>query len=83
MDRAKKDISNAGFAEIFKPQELFWRKPMTEAMSERKAFGPMSDSILPIPIRPELAVYIQGLPLDMTEDEANKIANVVKAMVKR
>ncbi len=37
-------------------------------------------SILPIPIRPDLTVKIQGLPYDLTVHEANKIANVVKAM---
>jgi hypothetical protein len=37
--------------------------------------------ILPIPIRPDLTVHIQGLPFDLTESEARKIAAVVTAMV--
>jgi hypothetical protein len=37
-------------------------------------------SILPIPIRADLVVRIQGLPFDMTTAEARKIANVVLAM---
>ena len=41
---------------------------------------PTSVSILPIPIRPDLTVRIQGLPYDLTPSEADKIANVVKAM---
>ncbi|RUW92284.1 hypothetical protein [Mesorhizobium sp. M7A.F.Ca.US.010.02.1.1] len=41
---------------------------------------PASVSILPIPIRPELVVQIQGLPYDLTPAEANKIANVIRAM---
>ncbi|CCV15715.1 hypothetical protein [Mesorhizobium sp. STM 4661] len=41
---------------------------------------PASVSILPIPIRPELVVHIQGLPYDLTPAEANKIANVIRAM---
>jgi len=42
--------------------------------------GPMANSILPIPIRAELTVYIQGLPFDLTGAEAKKIAGVVQAM---
>lgn len=42
--------------------------------------GPMASSILPIPIRADLTVHIQGLPYDLTEAEAKKIATVVQAM---
>lgn len=38
------------------------------------------DSILPIPLRVDLTVYVQGLPFDLTANEAKKIANVVLAM---
>jgi hypothetical protein len=41
---------------------------------------PASVNILPIPIRPDLTIKIQGLPFDLTVSEANKIANVVRAM---
>ncbi|MBD59958.1 MAG: hypothetical protein CL808_07555 [Citromicrobium sp.] len=37
-------------------------------------------TILPIPLRQNLIVRIQGLPFDMTASEAKKIANVVIAM---
>jgi hypothetical protein len=37
-------------------------------------------SVLPIPIRENLIIQIQGLPFDLTPAEANKIANVVRAM---
>ena len=37
-------------------------------------------NILPIPLRPDLVVRIQGLPFDLTEAEAKKIAGVVQAM---
>jgi len=37
--------------------------------------------VLPIPIRPDLTVHVQGLPFDLTEAEARKIAAVVTAMV--
>ena len=39
-----------------------------------------SDTIYPIPIRADLTVYVQGLPFDLTEAEARKIANVIIAM---
>jgi len=42
--------------------------------------GPMASSILPIPIRADLTVYVQGLPFDLKESEARKIANVIQAM---
>lgn len=41
---------------------------------------PAAVNILPIPIRPDLTVKIQGLPFDLTMSEASKIANVIKAM---
>jgi len=36
--------------------------------------------IIPIPIRSDLTVRIQGLPFDLTTSEAKKISNVVLAM---
>lgn len=42
--------------------------------------GPMSSSILPIPIRADLTIHVQGLPYDLTEAEAKKIASVIQAM---
>lgn len=39
------------------------------------------DDIIPIPLREDLIVYLQGLPLNLTATEANKIVNVVKAYV--
>ncbi len=41
---------------------------------------PAAVNIIPIPIRPDLTIKIQGLPFDLTTSEANKIANVIKAM---
>ncbi|MER8502172.1 hypothetical protein [Mesorhizobium sp. M0213] len=41
---------------------------------------PTSVSILPIPIRPDLTIQVQGLPYDLTPAEAAKIANVIRAM---
>lgn len=42
--------------------------------------GPMANSILPIAIRADLTVHIQGIPFDLTEAEAKKIAGVIQAM---
>ena len=36
--------------------------------------------IFPVPLRPDLVVYIQNVPLDMTPREAEKIAAVVRAL---
>lgn len=39
-----------------------------------------SANVFPIPIRENMVVRIHGLPFDLTRAEAEKIANVVKAM---
>jgi hypothetical protein len=39
-----------------------------------------SSNILPIPLRADLTVFIQGLPFNLTAQEARKISNVVLAM---
>jgi hypothetical protein len=39
------------------------------------------DDIIPIPLRDDLIVYLQGLPLNLTDKEAHKIVSVVKAYV--
>jgi hypothetical protein len=36
--------------------------------------------IFPVPIRENLVVYIQNLPLDLTPAEAERIARVVRAL---
>ncbi|MGK9052079.1 hypothetical protein [Neorhizobium petrolearium] len=41
---------------------------------------PVASLVLPIPIRADLTVYVQGLPYDLTQTEASKIANVIRAM---
>ena len=50
--------------------------PLTVA----RATPSVSPTILPIPLRADLTIYIQGLPYNLTSSEASKIANVVKAM---
>src|SRR5437762_12137716 len=52
-----------------------------ERRLETPRAGPIAaaptDNILPIPIREDLTIRIQGLPYDLTEAEAQKIAAVV------
>ena len=36
--------------------------------------------IFPVPIREDLVVYLQNIPLDMSADEARKISAVVQAL---
>ena len=36
--------------------------------------------IFPVPIRDDLVVYLQNIPLDLTQDEARKISAVVHAL---
>lgn len=36
--------------------------------------------IIPIQIRPDIYIYIQGIPFDLTKEEAAKLAAVVLAL---
>lgn len=66
---AKTSIASTAKAEFpqRQPQQPLHAQPVT------------TSSVLPIPIRSDLTVYIQGLPFDLTEAEARKISNVVLA----
>jgi hypothetical protein len=66
---AKEDAAESAAAE---------RRP--EPTRQASLTFPASDNILPIPIRADLTVRIQGLPFDLTLGEAQKIAAVVTAM---
>jgi hypothetical protein len=39
----------------------------------------IATSTLPIPIRADLTVLVHGLPYDLTSEEAEKVANVIRA----
>jgi hypothetical protein len=48
---------------------------------DRPAIVPAaSSSIVPIPLRADLTIHVQGLPFDLTPAEAKKIAAVIQAM---
>lgn len=53
---------------------------IARAPSETARTAPVSDTILPIAIRADLTVYIQGLPFNLSKAEASKIAAVVMAL---
>ena len=56
------------------------RNEISSKKMETQPMPAASTSIIPIPIRENLTILIQGLPFDLTMTEANKVANVVKAM---
>jgi len=45
---------------------------------KRSAF--VEEPILSIPIRPDMEVRIHGIPWDLTQAEAEKIASIIEAM---
>ena len=52
-----------------------------EAQTAERAEPPSAATgIIPIPIRADLIVRIQGVPFDLTASEAKKVANVILAM---
>jgi hypothetical protein len=69
--KSRKDERPEGSSKAERRAEPAWPNPLPAAAGH----------ILPIPIRPDLTIQIQGLPFDLTEAEARKIAAVVTAMV--
>ncbi len=53
-----------------------------KAAREELALNPPRSphEIFPVPLREDLVVYLQNIPLDMTQREADKIAAVVRAL---
>jgi hypothetical protein len=67
--RAKESLEN-GSAE-----------PASSSTARSESVTPSAGTgIIPIPIRSNLTVHVQGLPFDLTSIEAKKIANVILAM---
>lgn len=77
--RDRKSSSAAAAGNGRSPAEKKVEQTIPSAISASTE-GPMASSIVPIPIRPNLTVHVQGLPFDLTSAEAKKIANVVLAM---
>ena len=64
-------------------KEQYKREPEDHKRArEELALNPPRNpqEIFPVPIREDLVVYIQNVPLDMTPREADKIAAVVRAL---
>lgn len=59
-------------------------RPPASRSEQRHAMSgdrpPTSVNILPIPIRADLTIMVQGLPFDLTIAEATKIGNVIRAL---
>ena len=77
----------AGFQSVEgeKPEAVLVAARDTEGQAQAReelAFNPPRSphDIFPIPIRDDLIVYLQNIPLDMTRAEAGKIAAVVTAL---
>lgn len=77
--------------ESFKPRESEFRAVREQLKSEPNdhrqareelALNPPRSplEIFPVPIREDLVVYVQNVPLDMTTKEAEKIAAVIQAL---
>lgn len=72
-ERGKAKPSNEGQTNATLPAEVRSEtRPSTASLA--------ATNILPIPLRADLTIFIQGLPFDLTEGEARKIAAVVTAM---
>lgn len=79
--QARDRSSNGGKPMLSKPRsDQDGSAPTPSQTPPSKPGGPMASSILPIPIRADLTVHVQGLPFDLSEAEAKKIASVIQAM---
>jgi hypothetical protein len=63
-----------------KPIKVASDSIITTGHDQRSAVPMATSNILPIPIRADLTIFIQGLPFDLSKAEAGKIAAVVTAM---
>lgn len=54
--------------------------PLSEDVEHHAPTISHAPNVYPIPIRSDLVVRIHGLPFDLTKAEAERIANVVRAM---
>ena len=80
-DNPAKFVSNEG--ELPQAKMVARRDDVGQAAArEELALNPPRSphDIFPIPLREDLVVYLQNIPLDMTRGEANKIAAVVQAL---
>lgn len=77
---SKRAARSAGTKEAKQPTAA---KELTQAQTHQSfkpAPAPASAGVIPIPVRADLTVHIQGIPFDMSMAEARKIANVILAL---
>jgi hypothetical protein len=55
-------------------------RPSEKVQDVSRGFAPPVGVVFPIPLRSNLVVQIHGLPADLTEAEADRIAAVIKAL---
>jgi len=55
-------------------------RPPSVSQSAPVAVPPPSANIVPIQIRQDLVIHIQGIPFDLTKSEAQRVANVILAL---
>jgi len=67
-------------ARAAKPETPHNGRTSTGGAASRFTSPPGASSIVPIPIRSDLTVFVQGLPFDLSITEARKVANVILAM---
>lgn len=75
-NRARTTKSQNNSNRVEKPKAL----DATSTTIVARPSPPANDTILPIPIRADLTIYIQGLPFDLRKNEAAKISAVITAM---
>jgi hypothetical protein len=61
-------------------KETAARTGATDAPAPQPASSSVSANTLSIPIRPDTTIVVMGLPYDLSDAEAGKIANVIRAM---
>lgn len=69
---------NGGEIKVVRGRMRAVRKPTNE-MAEKTVPEPTKTFVLPIPIREGLILNISNLPLDLTEEDADKIARIIKS----
>ncbi|MGB3626642.1 MAG: hypothetical protein WA989_12485 [Henriciella sp.] len=70
-----KEVAKADANQIEKAE-----KPASAGVGSGGYTSMPSANILPIPLRSDLTIHVQGLPFDLTAQEARKLANVIMAM---
>lgn len=77
---SKRGSRNTGPKEAKKPTVANEPTETQSSQPFKSSPAPASAGVIPIPIRADLTVHVQGIPFDMSIAEARKIANVILAL---